>query len=85
MQILEDILVNSQHSNDLRSEFALEIVENIRQILKKLKVCYNLNEEITAAQKREIAVLYTNAKELVLGYDTAVDDFRYHFGMKIMP
>lgn len=77
IQIVDEIVGSADHMNDLRSELALEMVENMREMLKKLKVCYNLNEEITPAQKREIAVLYTNAKDTVLSYDAAVDDFKY--------
>lgn len=69
-------MINAQHANDLRSELALEISENLREMMKRLKVCFNLNHEITKDQKREIAVVYINTKETVLSYDQAIEDFK---------
>lgn len=69
-------MANAQHMNDLRSELSLEISDNLREMMKRLKVCFNLNHEITKDQKREIAVVYISTKETIQTYDQALSDFK---------
>lgn len=52
--LLDDIMTNAQHLNELRGEVAMEVIENHEVSLKKLKKLFNTTKNFESEEERNV-------------------------------
>lgn len=79
---MDDIITNATHINELRSEIAMDIIDNHTHSLKKLKKIVTSNDDkLSKSELNKLGVLYQTLKHQIKDFYFIVDAFKIN-GMK---
>jgi len=80
--LMDDIITNATHINELRSEVAMDIIDNHTHSLKKLKkFVLSKDNKLSKSELKKLGVLYQSIKRQLKDFYFIVDAFKFN-GMK---
>lgn len=75
--LMDDIITNASHLNELRSEVAVDIIDNHTHSLKKLKrICTNNEIELPKEELNKLGIQYQTLKRQCQHFYQIVDEFK---------